>query len=84
MFRLLKIKGVSVKITRSQLRKIIAESVKDKQMPDTLLKEDLSSLLTLGLTKAIFILLAHYGLRRSNEKASALRDIADEIEGTKR
>jgi hypothetical protein len=45
------------------------------------LNEDLSSFLTLGLTKAAFILLAHYGLKSSKEKASALRDVADEIEG---
>ena len=73
-----------MKLTRKQLNSIITETVQTRQKSDILLNEDLSSFLSLGLTKAVFLLLAHYGLKRSNEKADALRDIADEIENTKR
>ena len=65
-----------MRVTKRQLRRIIRGSYEKQRR----LNEDLGSFLTLGLAKAVIVLLAHYGLKRSEEKADALRDIADKIE----
>ena len=65
-----------MKITEKKLRDIIRSELNARDR----INESLESFLTLGLTKAVFLLLANYGLKKSREKADALRKIADEIE----
>ena len=65
-----------MKITEQKLREVIKSELEMRSR----INETLESFLTLGLTKAVFVLLAQYGLKRRKEKAEALRKIADEIE----
>jgi len=65
-----------MKITEQKLRDVIRSELEVRSR----INESLESFLTLGLTKAVFLLLAHYGLKKAHEKADTLRKIADEIE----
>ena len=65
-----------MKITEQKLRQVIKSELEMRSR----INESLESFLTLGLTKAVFLLLTHYGLKHRKEKADKLRKIADEIE----